>query len=81
MLGTSLRNMSAPAHGSKQSGSGRKATALGAPHAWKKRRLNGPNEKKERGGGGDTQLQAAAATRRSQGQQEQPTRGRGGQKA
>ena len=73
--------MSAPARGSKRSGSGRKATALGAPHARKKRRLNGPDEKRERGGGGDTQLQAPAAARRSQGQQEQPTRGRGGQKA
>ena len=50
------------------------------PPARKKRRLNGPDEKRERGGGGDTQLQAPAAARRSQGQQEQPTRGRGGQK-
>ena len=73
--------MSAPARGSKRSGSGRKATALGAPHSRKKRRLNGPDEKRERGGGGDTQLQVPAAARRSQGQQEQPTRGRGGQKA
>ena len=80
-LGTSLRNMSAPARGSKRSGSGRKATALGAPHARKKRRLNGPDEKRGRGGGGDTQSQAPTVARRSQGQQEQPTRGRGGQKA
>ena len=65
MLGTSLRNMSAPACGSKRSGNGRKATALGVPHARKKRRLNGPDEKRERGGGGDTQLQAPAAARRS----------------
>ena len=80
-LGTSLRNMSAPARGSKQSGSGRKAMALGAPYARKKRRLNGPDKKRERGRGGDTQLQALAGARRSQGQQEQPTRGKGGQKA
>ena len=73
--------MSAPARGSKRSGSSMKVTALGAPHARKKRRLNGPDEKRERGGGGDTQLQAPVAARRSQGQQEQPTRGRGGQKA
>ena len=80
-LGTSLRNMSAPVRGSKQSNSVRKTMALGAPHAKKKRRLNGPDEKRERGGGGDTQLQAPAVARCSQGQQEQPTRGRGGQKA
>ena len=73
--------MSAPARESKRSGSVRKATALGAPHAKKKRRLNGPDEKRGRGGGGDTQSQAPAAARRSQGQQERPTRGRGGQKA
>ena len=73
--------MSAPAHGSKRSGSVRKATALGAPHTKKKRRLNGPDKKRGRGGVGDTQSQAPIATRRSQGQQEQPTRGRGGQKA
>ena len=69
-VGTSLRNMSTPARGSKRSASGRKVTALGAPHARKKRRLNGPDEKRERGGGGDTQLQALAAARHSQGQQE-----------
>ena len=80
-LGTSLRDMSAPAHDSKQSGSVRKAAALGAPHARKKRRLNGPDEKRGRGGVGDTQLQAPAIARCSQGQQERPTRGRGGQKA
>ena len=80
MLGTSLRNMSAPVRGSKRSNSIRKATALGAPHAREKRRLNGPNEKRGRGGGGNTQSQALAAARSSQGQQEQPTRGRGGQK-
>ena len=73
--------MSAPARGSKRSGSVRKATALGAPHARKKRRLNGPDKKRGRGGGGDTQLQAPPAARRSQGQQEQPTRCREGQKA
>ena len=67
MLGTSLRNMSAPARGSKQSGSVKKATALGAPHARKKRRLNGPDEKRGRGGGGDTQSQAPAIARHSQG--------------
>ena len=80
-LGTSLRDMSAPACGSKRSGSGRKATALGAPHARKKRRLNGPDERRGRGGGGDTQSQKPTVARRSQGQQEEPTRGRGGQKA
>ena len=80
-LGTSLCNISTPACGSKRSGSGKKATALGAPHAKKKRRLNGPDEKRGRGGGGDTQSQAPTVARRSQGQQEQPTRGRGGQKA
>ena len=74
--------MSAPARGSKRSGSGKKAMPLSAPHARKKRRLlNGPDEERERGGGGDTQLQAPTAARHSQGQQEQPTRGRGGQKA
>ena len=67
-----MHDMSAPACGSKQSGSVRKATALGAPHAKKKRRLNGPDEKRGRGGGGDTQLQALAAARHSQGEQEQP---------
>ena len=72
-LGTSLRNMFAPVRGSKGSGSVRKAMALGAPHAKKKRRLNGPDEKRGRGGGGDTQSQAPAVARRSQGQQEQPT--------
>ena len=80
-LRTSLRNMSAPAHDSKRSGSVRKATAVGAPHAKKKRRLNGPDEKRGRCGGGDTQSQAPIAARRSQRQQEQPTRGRGVQKA
>ena len=73
--------MFAPARGSKRSSSNRKATALGAPHTRKKRRLNGPDKKRERGRGGDTQLQAPAAARRSQGQQKQPTRGRGRQKA
>ena len=81
MLGTSLRDMSTPAHDSKRSSSVRKAMALGAPHAKKKRRLNGPDEKRGRGGGGDTQSQVPAVARRSQGQQERPTRGRGGQKA
>ena len=51
MLGTSLHNMSAPARGSKGSGSIRKAMALGAPHAKKKRRLNGPDEKRGRAEG------------------------------
>ena len=80
-LGTSLRDMSPPTRGSKRSCSGRKATALGAPHARKKRRLNGPDEKRGRSGGGDTQSQAPTAARRSQGQEEEPTPGRGGQKA
>ena len=67
MLGTNLRNMSAPARESKRSCNIRKAVALGAPHARKKRRLNGPDEKRGRGGGGDTQSQAPAVARRSQG--------------
>ena len=65
-LGTSLHNMSAPARGSKGSGSVRKAMGLGAPHAKKKRRLNGPDEKRGRGGGGDTQSQVPTVARRSQ---------------
>ena len=81
MLGTSLPDMSALVHGSKQSGSVRKATALDASHGKKERRLNGPNGKRGRGGGGDTQSQALVAARRSQGQQEQPTQDRGRQKA
>ena len=81
MLGTSLRDMSTPTHGSKRSGSIKKATTLGAPHAKKKRRLNGLDEKRGRGRGGDTQSQMPTVARRSQRQQEQPTRGRGGQKA
>ena len=67
-LGTSLRDMSAPARDSKRSGIVRNAMALGAPHAKKKKRLNGPDKKRGRGGGRDTQLQAPAAARRSQGQ-------------
>ena len=73
VLGTSLRDMSAPTCGSKRSGRVKKATALGAPHARKKIRLNGPDEKRGRGGGGDTQSQALVVARHSQGQQEQPT--------
>ena len=65
-LGTSLHDMSAFVHDSKRSGSVRKATALGAPHTKKKRRLNGPDEKRGRGGGGDTQSQVPAAARCSQ---------------
>ena len=73
MLGTNLHDMSSPARGSKRSGSIKQLTALGAPHAKKKRRLNGPDEKRGRGGGGDTQSQVPVAARRSQGEQEQPT--------
>ena len=40
MLGTSLRNMSAPTHGSKWSDAARKARAQAVPIAKKKRRLN-----------------------------------------
>ena len=80
-LGTCLHDMSAPACGSKQSGSVTKARALGALHAKKKRRLNGLDKKRRTGGGGDTQLQVPTVAGRSQGQQEQSTRGRGGQKA
>ena len=43
--------MSAPARGSKRSGSVRKAMVLGAPHTRKKRRLNGPDEKRARAKG------------------------------
>ena len=50
--------MSAPACGTKQSGGVRKAMVVGAPHARKKRRLNGLDKKRGRGGGGDTQSQA-----------------------
>ena len=71
MLGTSLRNMSAPAHGSKQSSNITKARALGALHTKKKRTLNGPDERRGRGGGGSTQLQEPSGAGHSQGQQEQ----------
>ena len=81
MLGTNLCITSATTRGSKQNGSIIKARALGVPHAKKKRRLNGPNERRGRGGGGDTQLQAPTVVGRSQGQQEQSPQGRGGQKA
>ena len=81
MLGTSLYNMPAPAHGSKGSNRIIKARPLGAPHAKKKRRLNELDERRGRGGGANTQLQAPVAARHSQGQQEYPPRGRGGQKA
>ena len=42
-LGTSSRNMSAPACGSKRSSSITKVRALGAPHTKRKRRINGPD--------------------------------------
>ena len=67
MLETSLHNMSAPVRGSKRSGNVTKTTALDAPHTKKKRRLNGPDEKRGRGGGGDTQSQAPTAVGHSQG--------------
>ena len=69
-LGTSLHNMFSPAFGSKQSGSIMKARPLGAPHTKNKIRLNEPDERRGRGGGGDTQLQAPTVARHSQGQQE-----------
>ena len=67
MLGISLRDMSISAHGSNQSGSITKVRALGAPHTKKKRRLNGLDERRGRGGGDDTQSQALVAARHSQG--------------
>ena len=73
----SLCDMSTPVHGSKRSGSVMKARALGALHAKKKRRLNGPEERRGRGRGGDTQSQVLAAAKRSQGEQEKPPQGRG----
>ena len=48
MLGTSLHDMSAPTHGSKQSDAARKSRAQAAPIAKKKRRLNALDD---RGGG------------------------------
>lgn len=78
MLGTSLSDISATAPGSKWSNSVMKVRALGAPHGKKKRRFNGPCERRERGGGGNTQSQTSAIARRSRGQQGQPPRGRGG---
>ena len=65
-LGTTLRDISAPVRGSKQSSSITNVRALGAPHAKKKRRLNGLDERRGRGGGADTQLHAPAGARRSQ---------------
>ena len=47
--------MFAPASGSKQSSNITKARALSAPYAEKKRRLNGSDERRGRGGGRDTQ--------------------------
>ena len=55
--------MSAPTHGSERSGSVRKATALGAPYARKKRRLNG---QMKRGGGAE----GATPNRKHQQQQD-----------
>ena len=80
MLETSLHDMSTPTRCSKRSSSITKATVLGAPHTKSKRRLNGLDEKRGRGGEGDTQLQAVVVVGRSLGQQEQRTRGRGGEK-
>ena len=50
MLGTSLRDMSTPMCGSKQSNASRKARAQVAPIAKKKRRLNVLDD---RGGGAE----------------------------
>ena len=69
-----MRDMSAPAHESKRNGSVRKATALGAPHAKKKRRLNAPDD---RGGEGETHSQPPAIPKRARRLQKQAPRGRG----
>ena len=53
-LGTSLHDMLAPAHDSKQSGSVRKATALGAPHAKKKKKTQWARRKEGEGRRGGT---------------------------
>ena len=57
--------MSALARGSKQSNSVTKGSALGAPHAKKKRRLSGLDKRRGRGGGGATQSQVTVAVGRS----------------
>ena len=57
--------MSTLVHGGKQSDSVRKARAQGELHTEKKRRLNGPDERRERGGGGETQLQPLVEARSS----------------
>ena len=57
MLGTSLHDVFAPLHGNKQSDAVKNARVQGAPHAKKKRRLNVPDERRGRGGGGEAQLQ------------------------
>ena len=81
MLGAILRDMPAPSHGSKQSDAVRKVRAQGVPYVKKKRRLNAPDERRGRSGGGETQSQPLAAAQHLQGQQEQPLRGRGGHEA
>ena len=57
MLGASLHDMSALSHGNKQSNAVRKARAQGVLHVKKMRRLNVLDEKRGRGGGGETQSQ------------------------
>ena len=60
MLGTSLRDMSAPMHGSKRSDATKEARAQAAPIAKKKRRLNAPDDRRGRDGEGETQSQPPA---------------------
>ena len=67
MLGTSLHDMSTPSCWRKQSDAIRKVRAQGALHVKKKRRLNAPDKKRGRGGGGETQLQPPIAVGRLQG--------------
>ena len=66
MLGTSLSDMSAPTHGSKQSDATRKARAQAAPFAKKKRRLNALDDRGGRGGERETQSQPPAIPKRAQ---------------
>ena len=57
--------MSTPACGSKQSDTVRKARVQVAPHAKKKRRLNMLDERRGRGGGGETKFQPLVVIGRS----------------
>ena len=56
-LETSLHDMSASSHGSKRSDAVKKVRAQGPLHVKNKRRLNALEERRGRGGGGETQLQ------------------------